>query len=478
MSKFKSYDGVDKNGVRAEVMVQTGSGRIKELNPKGTQQPDGSYRNMEVVFDPDNPHLKRKVYAMLDVTAKDLWDKIQEAQKTQQTIEYRIESTRKRNVDRTIPFEDLVFTEQVIRILAAIDDVFSHEAKTDPAEDPSGEHPSALTQNRSHTNVPTVNSSATIVKLSANDINSILTAPWLTHVPTEVLNAFFGTLLSNSESLNVTEINDFTEKFYNTVSVYNSQSLKRAAEAERFALDYLRVVYDFPAFGGFEDKHLAQAAALADKFLNVSDQVLLNYAAISPDTVVPQAYRETPVYKQILSLVLDTITRRTNVPLDSTEKEQKEWEENLIEIASERLRMLTDMASAGSVSLKPAKKVVVESVPTVKVEKIVEVEKTVEPEKENLVETMLGGERMAVDVYPDFKTVQGDYVSPTPEIIGRLKNLCEEAGVLGKNKEISDWLEYHVGHRNAKQVNSDNLERFVAYYENEGSQKARKDILG
>lgn len=115
MAKFTSLYGIDSTGVRAEVVVQTGTGTIKELNPRGSAHSDGSYRNVEVVFTPDNPKLVRKVYGLLDTTASDLWSYIQQAHEAGTQVSFRIESQRRRHVERTIPFAELNHSEDFIR---------------------------------------------------------------------------------------------------------------------------------------------------------------------------------------------------------------------------------------------------------------------------------------------------------------------------------------------------------------------------
>ena len=84
MAKFTSHDGMDRNGIRAEVNVMTGTGRVKEILR------NGEAKNVEIVFDPDNLQLKRKVSGFLDTSSTELWEYVQAAQKDQRDIAFEI----------------------------------------------------------------------------------------------------------------------------------------------------------------------------------------------------------------------------------------------------------------------------------------------------------------------------------------------------------------------------------------------------
>jgi hypothetical protein len=101
-SKFTSFDGVDNQGVRAEVKVETGEGKIKEINGRGTKNDDGTYPIVEVVIDPENEGLKFKIYGLLNTSDRnrELVAYIKKAYADQTAISYRTESQRKRKVDR------------------------------------------------------------------------------------------------------------------------------------------------------------------------------------------------------------------------------------------------------------------------------------------------------------------------------------------------------------------------------------------
>lgn len=497
MAKFMSLDGKDEHGWRAEVSVQTGSGRIKEINPKGNPQPDGTYRNMEIVFDPDNPHLKRKVYAMLDTTSKNLWQKIQTVHDTQQTVEYRIESVRRRNVDRKIPFQDLKHTEEAVRILAAIDDVFSHEARTDPQEDPSTGQPSALAQRLAHGEDNQGATSATATSHAASvPFDSIVN---MIEAPDTVFPSIITADALQAVRLNTGE--PFTAKEYDTLcglvegSGYGTTDMTVALSLEQYALTYLTETYEI-APGQTSDEVFAQAAGMVEELFRITDTVYTSLTGEHVGNNTPRL-RASQAYKNIVGVVEDTIVRRYRLPFLAHAKqgsppsaehaeEIARWRGNVISVATQRCEMMKSLV-AGLETLNPPQPPPEKrkgNTPTpgpLQENNVVEVENVAVEDSadvDSLLIEELGAEAIAPTPYPDFVTVTGAFVAPSPELIERLKNLCVEADVIGRNTEISDWLEKHLNHRHAKTVNADNLERFIAYYENEGSQKVRTDILG
>lgn len=493
MAKFMSLDGTDEHGWRAEVAVQTGSGRVKEINPKGNPQPDGTYRNMEIVFDPDNPHLKRKVYAMLDTTSKELWEKTQTALDTQQTIEYRIESVRRRNVDRKTPFAELKHTEEAVRILAALDDVFSHEARTDPQEDPSTDRPSALAQRLARKDTDSH-------KAGGNTPAAVATFDDISHMVADMSAAFPS--LTTADTLQAVMLGagkPFTAEQYTSLcrlvegSGYGTSDMTVALSLEQYALDYFTGAYEI-APGQMADKVFAQAAGFVEELFRITDTVYTNLTGENVGNSSPRL-RSSQAYSNMVAVVKDTISRRYRLPVLAQVEEGGEevarWRGNVISVATQRCEMMKSLVAGletlnlpqPAAAVRPAADATVPEPPPA-AEKPAPAPATqdetspVEDEMGSLLAEQLGAETVLVSDYPDFVTVHGEWAAPSPELIGRLKNLCAEADVLGHNNEISDWMEKHLGHRHAKTVNADNLERFIAFYENEGSQRVRTDILG
>lgn len=133
---FVSHDGPDEQGVRAEVWVQVGTGTVTAVE----HQEDAAKQNAMVVIRSDHAAVKRPVKGW--VAKRDpLYPAVVDAAASGRAVEYRIESQRRRGVERDVPITDLrADTEtagaKTISILAGLDGVLSAEAVTSPAEDP------------------------------------------------------------------------------------------------------------------------------------------------------------------------------------------------------------------------------------------------------------------------------------------------------------------------------------------------------
>lgn len=147
--QFTSYDGRDKDGVRAEVSVQKGRGIVKSISPHATAkasnveiQTEGLQYSQKGWVNNDSDVLKQAQKALDDGTE----------------VEYRFESQRRSKIDRNIPIDDLRLdkdtNQKTVRsILAGINGVYSDEMVTDPDEDPSPDgRISARAQNQSNQN--------------------------------------------------------------------------------------------------------------------------------------------------------------------------------------------------------------------------------------------------------------------------------------------------------------------------------------
>lgn len=430
MAKFSSLDGTDKNGIRAEVVVQTGTGTISEIVGRGKQNEDGTYRNVEVVFNPDNPLLKRKVYGLLDTTSKDLWEYVQTAHKDQRTIAYRIESQRRAGVDRTLQMSELNATEQIRRILAAIDGVFSHEAKTNPAEDPSNENPSALDQP----------AATTTTAVSGAGIDPAL----LAEIKATLANVGTG---------------------------FASPAFTAAATAEQFSLDHLIDLYT-PAKSKstiqVTDEIIAQAASVAHTLLGLADQVQVD-AGVSPN-IGPD--RNHPSYTPALNLVLDAVAKRHPVPIGGDPQTQEEWSGSVVAEASERLYGLNEIA-AGRLPKPEA-----ERAGTPATTAAAPTEPTAAPVTvQDVANTFHATEVASFNAGTIPHEGEPGFVAPTDDIIGRLRDLCVTAHAADDTRAISDWIERTFGVRSARKVHGPALVAFCDHYEQAGPQQVRDEIL-
>lgn len=134
---FTTLDGADKDGVRAEVHVQKGTGVIIDIEKKDDEGATNAY----IVIKSSLAQVKKPVKGWL-AKSDPLYAVALAALESSREIEYRLESQRKRGVDRTIPIAELrpnmeVAAQNTIMIVAGLDGELSKEAVTDPAEDPA-----------------------------------------------------------------------------------------------------------------------------------------------------------------------------------------------------------------------------------------------------------------------------------------------------------------------------------------------------
>lgn len=132
MSVFVSHDGPDENGVRAEVWVEKGVGKIVELTV-----PKGSNARLQIKTEGfDHPQYG---WTRID---DPLYPKIVEAYESKADIQYRIESQRKRDIARDLPIAPLradmaLAKKNTNKIFAALNGEKTLEAVTNPNEDPA-----------------------------------------------------------------------------------------------------------------------------------------------------------------------------------------------------------------------------------------------------------------------------------------------------------------------------------------------------
>jgi len=496
MAKFLSHDGVDKNGVRSEVMVQTGTGKIKELVPRGRATKDGTYRNVEVVFTPDNPKLIRKVYALLDTTSKELWDYVQEAHRTEKDISYRIESQRKRTVDRTIKFDDLTHSEDVVRILAGIDNIFSHEAKTNPAEDETNDAPSALPQSQPNGVVaaPAVVSSTVV---SASRILEELANARKLNLSNTIIDMLVASAVSAGASLDEAlsagigdeSVTDMSARAvlgrafaveekpwtaYNSDGRVNpgSYMVAHAASAERFALDHLISVYSEGKKSPVDvtEEMISQAAALALVLLELSDKV--------QSLIVGRVDRQKNSYNRAMALVLDAVDKRYLAPIGGNSEAQTTWSNSVVNESVERFRGILAVAEG---RMPTAEEVAIDP------ESIIGNPETPAPEKKAngaraLKETLGAVEKVApkTSFKPEVENLipgAEGFEEPDQDTIAKLKELCVAAGVATDTTAISNWMEAAVGARISRRVHKSVLEAMIEHYSKLSESELAEEIL-
>ena len=490
MAKFLSFDGTDKDGVRAEVMVQTGTGKIREILPKGKAAADGTYRNVEVVFDPDNPKLVRKVYASLDTTSKELWEYVQTAHKEQRDIAYRIESQRKRTVDRKIKFEDLRPADDVVRVLAGIDSVFSHEAKTNPAEDPTNGAPSALQQDLSST-IPAVASAPVVSSIAAPAVSSerllaeLAKARQLnlsaTIIDTLVANAVTaGASLEDALAAGIGEESEpagapatiargyaVEEKPwtpYNSDGRVNpgSYMVAHAAGAERFSLDHLVKIYSDGKKSNVDvtDEMIAQAASLALVLLEMSDEVQRRVSG--------RVDRQKNSYNRAMALVLDAVEKRYPAPIGGNSEAQNSWRATVMNESMERFNGILAVADG---RLPIADTFAVDENAPIQTNGAAALKATLGAVEKEFPKVAFPKPKK-IPVAGDAK-----FEEPTQDDIAALRDLCSNAGVATETRAISNWLEAALGVRVSRKIHAPVLAEFVAFYAAKDIEEVKQEIL-
>lgn len=487
MAKFLSLDGIDKSGVRAEVMVQTGTGKIREILPKGKAAADGSYRNVEVVFDPDNPKLVRKVYASLDTTSKELWEYVQAAHKEQRDISYRIESQRKRTVDRKIKFEDLRPADDVVRVLAGIDAVFSHEAKSNPAEDPDNGAPSALQQDlNSGANVSAVSGGSDDKAVSSVRLLSELAKARQLNLSTTIIDTLVANAITAGATLEEALTAGIGEESttpdapssiargyaveekpwtaYNSDGRVNpgSYMVAHAAAAERFSLDHLIKIYSEGKKSNVDvtDEMISQAASLALVLLEMSDEVQRRVSG--------RIDRQKNSYNRAMALVLDAVDKRYVAPIGGNSEAQTSWRATVMNESMERFNGILAVADgrlplADTFAAEDAKPEVTNGAAALKA-------------------TLGAVEKVTANVSfpkPRKMPVAGDakFEEPTQDAISELRDLCSNAGVATETRAISNWLEAALGVRVSRKIHAPILAEFVAFYVAKDVEEVKKEIL-
>lgn len=493
MAKFLSHDGKDNNGIRAEVNVMTGTGRIKQITKKEDS------RNAEIEFDPDNPNLKRKVAGFLDTTSIELWEYVQAAHKDQRTIEYRIESQRRRKVDRATPFADLTPTDDITRILAAVDGIRSSEAVTNPAEDPTDGRVPAREEDRAINNPvsgASVNPAqvlAALARARKEGLSEIVIDTLIAQALAigadfdEVVSAGFSNEEESDEAPTVRgRVAAQEEKPW---TVFNSDGrlnlgsymVTHATTAEQFALDHLLGLYSQGKKSNVDvsDQMIAQAASLAFELLNITDEV-------QTSGTKAKANRQKNSYGRALSLVLDAVGKRYSAPLGEKDKDElTKWHNQVVGEASERLYGVSEVAQgripmsmeerASNQPLTP-KNTASEVEPAV----IVEPEAITPSSRVASAAEALGAKvvpaKVAVET-PETIVKESELTPASPEQIARLKAICERAGVMAHSSKISDWLEKTLGVRIARQADAFVLEEWLAKYEVLAAEVIFKEVV-
>lgn len=180
-----SLDAIDKDGVRAEVRVQTGRAFIEEVTPSKAG------KACNVVVRVEGSDYKMNGWVPI---GDPVYNKVLEAQKAGTPIDFRIETARKTDIDRNIPIKELtplaVAMKSVNKAFAAAklpdeeDWVFSPKMRTRVEEDPrDGQDPNSMSLEDF-----TGQSSGTPVKSNNDSFSGIEPPPYKTYIDSETIN--------------------------------------------------------------------------------------------------------------------------------------------------------------------------------------------------------------------------------------------------------------------------------------------------
>lgn len=147
---FVTLDGKDSDGIRAEVKVVTGFAKVGRINDSD------SGKAASIAFPVDNTKYASSGWVKKD---SEVYRMVEKAKEDDTPLYFRVESVRKKDVDRSLPMSEIAppkdtekARENIFKSLAAVkvneDDewTFNPDAATNPIEDPNrnNSRPSAL----------------------------------------------------------------------------------------------------------------------------------------------------------------------------------------------------------------------------------------------------------------------------------------------------------------------------------------------
>ena len=299
MSVFVTHDGPDENGVRAEVWVEKGVGKIVNLTvPKGVNA------RLEIKTEGfDHPQ-----YGWTR-TDDPLYPKIVEAYESKADIQYRIESQRKREIDRALPIaplrEDMALAKKnTNKIFAALNGEHTLEAVTDPNEDPA---PNGRISAIGKTPAPAPAESAPAPQQNNNGSS----AP--------------------RRNLEVEEEPPWAEFNSDNTVNFGSYSMQAAVGAELFARKQLMANGEQPDF----DRVLSVATSLLD----IADKLQAYFTGKT-------RARKKGSHTRVRSVVYDTVENFYPVP--APDANHDEWVKNVGRLSMERLKVIVSIFEQGT----------------------------------------------------------------------------------------------------------------------------------
>lgn len=234
---FIAYDGND-----SEVLVEIGEGTVVGINDKTSSS--------QILFKHSNPKLTKDSGGWVSQNDP-LYEYAKQALAEERTVSFRIEVQRKNGQPLDTPIRELrgendmaKANKNTSRILASIDNVFSKEAVTNPAEDQTGGRKSALHSPREKkeggSSAPAV--SLDTLKNLTNVLpeESVLTLAALSGEDEKTIRAFAQTAKSSPSKLSAvvfSVVNEISAKF----SGIPSDALKNASNGVLYIADSVQV---------------------------------------------------------------------------------------------------------------------------------------------------------------------------------------------------------------------------------------------
>jgi hypothetical protein len=332
MENFVTFDGTDANGVRAEVYVQKGTGTVSAIktNPRGTADVSLKVGN-----------LKYPIHGWVNIDSA-IYVEAEKAHKENKEVTFRIEFQRKPNIDRATPIAELrenmhSAKNNIITILAELNNITSTEAITNPAEDPPSKTKGRI---KASDNEPTP-TTKTVFTMNAIDIlkkieeiskNGLFTSDIIANLAASAL-AQGADITEVAEALNTGARTDFskpsTEKraafsveapswvAYNSDGRMNlgHSSIQAVASMELFLNQHLKTT------SFTEEQRNDMTVFFTKKLLTIADKI--QTAAYGAGF---RADRSAASYVKIRAIIFNTIETLHPLPeLPLSEEKVEEW---------------------------------------------------------------------------------------------------------------------------------------------------------
>lgn len=461
---FTSYDGADSDGVRAEVYVQRGKGKVTEVVPHST----GKSVNVKIMT--EGLRYPNQGWVAPD---SEIHKKATEALDSGKEINYRLESQRRSKVSRTTPLSELredskIAQSSVTSIVAEIDGVVSEEAVTNPAEDPqSGGRISARNQQPQDNQQSQGNPNNGQQNLSQrpNSRSSEEGSPW------SVLNDDGSRNIGAARVQAASGIESFTRKHLIEAG-WEESELENAVYGYSHALlsivDALQSYFTKKQANRQKNSHTRIRATLFDTIENLLPFSLIREGKETNDTWYRKVGSTT---QKRFTLVLELDAPEQHFDMNAFLGREEPKQDNSAQNSAEK-----GVSDEAAQSVRPKPRTEQEPASEAPTSRAPATD-TSEDESNNIsnIQKMVSSNDFAIMPPIEAPAYSGDVDLDKVE---DFKNLLAEAEV-SENEDISALLEYSFGQRNVKSISPDNmgnLEQFYAEHEIENPGNLKKVI--